>query len=127
MRQIYEGIRVDERGLEAVRSLIKSQSGSMVLLPSHRSYMDFLLLSYVFFAYNLPLPFIAAGEDFLNLSFVSKGLREAGAFFIRRSFKEDGLYSALLRAYVQQLVTAGQPLDMTLEPFLDGQIGRAHV
>lgn len=40
--------------------------------------------SYVFFAYNLPLPHIAAGEDFLSLSFVSQLLRESGALFMRR-------------------------------------------
>ena len=33
----------------------------VVLLPTHRSYMDFLLLSYMMFEYNLPLPYIAAG------------------------------------------------------------------
>lgn len=33
----------------------------MVLLPSHRSYMDFLLMSYILFTYDLALPVIAAG------------------------------------------------------------------
>lgn len=33
----------------------------MVLLPSHRSYMDFLLMSYILYTYDLPLPVIAAG------------------------------------------------------------------
>ena len=37
----------------------------MVLLPTHRSYVDFLFISYIFFAHNLPLPYIAAGDDFL--------------------------------------------------------------
>jgi glycerol-3-phosphate O-acyltransferase len=30
-------------------------------MPSHRSYIDFLIMSYILFAYNLPLPHIAAG------------------------------------------------------------------
>ena len=33
----------------------------VVLLPTHRSYVDFLLVSFMFFHYNLPLPIIAAG------------------------------------------------------------------
>lgn len=33
----------------------------MVLLPSHRSYMDFLLMSYILYTYDLALPVIAAG------------------------------------------------------------------
>lgn len=42
----------------------------VVLIPTHRSYLDFLILSYVFFAYNLPMPRIAAGEDFLSVFIV---------------------------------------------------------
>lgn len=33
----------------------------VIFLPTHRSYVDFLLLSYVCFTYSLPLPIIAAG------------------------------------------------------------------
>jgi 1-acyl-sn-glycerol-3-phosphate acyltransferase len=29
-------------------------------MPTHRSYMDFLLMSYVFYHYDLPMPVIAA-------------------------------------------------------------------
>ncbi len=29
-------------------------------MPSHRSYLDFLLVSYIFYQYDLPLPVIAA-------------------------------------------------------------------
>jgi len=33
----------------------------IVVLPTHRSYVDFLLVSYICFHYELPLPIIAAG------------------------------------------------------------------
>ena len=33
----------------------------VILLPSHRSYIDFLLLSYITYHYDLPMPYIAAG------------------------------------------------------------------
>ena len=33
----------------------------VVLVPSHRSYLDFILVSYVLLEHNLPLPCIAAG------------------------------------------------------------------
>lgn len=33
----------------------------MILLPSHRSYIDFLMLSFVLYNYDLPVPVIAAG------------------------------------------------------------------
>lgn len=41
-----------------VRSTIKEYP--VLIMPTHRSYFDFLLVSFVFFAYELPLPVIAA-------------------------------------------------------------------
>ena len=34
----------------------------VVLLPSHRSYLDFILVSYIMFEHNITLPCIAAGQ-----------------------------------------------------------------
>ncbi|XP_076321881.1 dihydroxyacetone phosphate acyltransferase-like isoform X1 [Tachypleus tridentatus] len=88
----------------------------MLLLPTHRSYMDFLLTSYVCYQFNLPLPVIAAGLDFLGLQFLSRLLRNSGAFFIRRSFGEDKLYWAVFTEYVQSQLLGGEaPLEFFLE------------
>lgn len=101
MRQIYEKIYVDEKGLIAIRDLMSKQKGSVVLVPTHRSYMDFLLMSFICFAYNIPVPHIAAGRDFMSMGWISKILRESGAYFIRRSFQDDPLYAAVFRSYTQ--------------------------
>ena len=103
-RRVYEGIRVDEEGLERLRALATDPKVPLVLLPSHRSYVDFVALSYVFFAYNLPLPHILAGEDFLGLGPLSKLMRSAGAFFIKRNFSSDPLYTSVFESYVQHLL-----------------------
>ncbi|GMF60546.1 unnamed protein product [Phytophthora fragariaefolia] len=102
-RNMYDQIHVDEAGLTRIRDLLADRRGSVVLVPTHRSYADFLLMSYVFFAYNIPVPYVAAGEDFLHMGSLSKLLRESGAYFIRRSFSDDPLYSAVFRAYTQYL------------------------
>ena len=115
MRQIYERITVDEAGLENIRSLFSDSESPVLFLPTHRSYMDFLLLSYICFAYNIPVPFIAAGEDFLHISFISQMLRQSGAFFIRRSFRSDPLYGAVLKSYMQQLLLDKQPMEFFIE------------
>lgn len=39
----------------------------MLVLPTHRSYMDFLLVSYVFYHFDLPLPVIAAAMGELTV------------------------------------------------------------
>ncbi len=149
MRQIYEGLVIDAPGLARIRAVVAAGDGPVILLPTHRSYMDFLIASYIFFAYNLPLPLIAAGEDFLGLGKLSQVLRGSGAFFIRRNMRDDPLYSAVLRAYFQALVVANQPveffiegtrsrsgkvltpktgmLEMMLQPLADGRVRQMYV
>ena len=60
------------------------EKGPLILMPTHRSYIDFILVSYIFFAYKLQAPHIAAMADFLNVTFVHHILRSSGAFFLRR-------------------------------------------
>ncbi|RQM20007.1 hypothetical protein B5M09_010944, partial [Aphanomyces astaci] len=100
-RQMYDKIIVDEGGLETIRNLVKAREGPLVLIPTHRSYIDFLMMTYLFFAYNIPVPHIFAGEDFLNMGPMTQVLREGGAFFVRRSFKDDALYTAVFSEYTQ--------------------------
>lgn len=110
--RIYAGINIDQEGLQRIREATKE--GTLVLLPSHKSHIDYLVLSYVFNDENLPLPMIAAGD---NLSFLPLGpiLRRAGAFFIRRNFKGDDLYPAVVESYVRRLMRDGHAVEIFLE------------
>ncbi|MCA9582974.1 MAG: 1-acyl-sn-glycerol-3-phosphate acyltransferase, partial [Myxococcales bacterium] len=82
--RIYDGIESDPEGMERIREA--ARKGPLVLLPSHKSHVDYLVLSDLFFTHDLYPPLIAAGD---NLSFWPLGpiLRRGGAFFIRRNFK----------------------------------------
>jgi glycerol-3-phosphate O-acyltransferase len=110
--QVYAGIDVDKEGLERVREA--ARRGSIVLLPSHKSHVDYLLLSLVLRKNGLMVPVIAAGD---NLSFFPLGpvFRRAGAFFIRRSFRGDRLYTAVVDAYVRRLMRDGFAIEFFLE------------
>ncbi|TSL47527.1 Dihydroxyacetone phosphate acyltransferase [Bagarius yarrelli] len=106
---------------KAFKSLFRSlqqaiQEHPVVLLPSHRSYMDFLMMSYLLFTYDLALPVIAAGMDFISMKFVGEMLRMSGAFFIRRSFGGDKLYWAVFSEYVKTMLKNGYaPIEFFLE------------
>ena len=89
-------------------------SHELVYVPSHRSHVDYLLLSYLVHAEGLAIPYIAAGKN-LNMPVIGSILRGGGAFFIRRSFKDDPLYSALIFEYVATLVARGMPLEYFIE------------
>jgi glycerol-3-phosphate O-acyltransferase len=110
--RIYDGLDFDAEGLERVREA--SRRGTVILCPSHKSHIDYLLVSYLFWKVGMQPPLIAAGD---NLSFFPLGLlfRNAGAFFIRRKVAGDRLYSSVLTAYVQKIVHEGYSLEFFLE------------
>ncbi|MEM8607595.1 MAG: 1-acyl-sn-glycerol-3-phosphate acyltransferase [Myxococcota bacterium] len=111
--KMYDGVVFDKEGLERLR--VAALDSSLVLLPSHKSHVDYLVLSDMLYANAMQAPQIAAGE---NLSFWPIGpiLRRAGAFFIKRSFRGDRLYPALVEAYMRKLIAEG----FTTEFFLEG-------
>ncbi len=110
--RIFTGIDIDEAGIDRVREA--ARRGTIVLLPSHKSHVDYLILSYVLRKQLLELPLIASGD---NLSFFPVGavLRRGGAFFIRRSFRGDKLYAAVVDAYVRRVIRDGWAIEFFLE------------
>lgn len=109
--KLYQGINV--HGGERVRQL--AQDGhEIVYVPCHRSHMDYLLLSYVLYHQGLVPPHIAAG---INLNFWPAGpiFRRLGAFFIRRTFKGNKLYSTVFREYLGELFTRGYSVEYFVE------------
>jgi glycerol-3-phosphate O-acyltransferase len=110
--RIYDGLVVDLEGLERLREA--ARRGPLVLLPSHKSHVDYLILSDALYVNGLAPPLIAAGD---NLSFWPLGpiLRRAGAFFIKRSFKGRKLYPQLVDAYVRKVLVEGWHLELFIE------------
>lgn len=49
-KSIYEYISVEESSLNKLRNNDKKKNGPLIIIPTHRSYMDFLLVSYIFFS-----------------------------------------------------------------------------
>ncbi len=111
--RIYDGIEIDEEGIERIRRA--AREGPLVIVPSHRSHIDYLVMSQALLWHGLMPPLIAAGA---NLSFFPLGplLRRGGAYFLRRSFKGDRLYGSVFRAYVKRLFKDG----FTQEFFIEG-------
>jgi glycerol-3-phosphate O-acyltransferase len=110
--RLYQGIELDEAGLAEVRQA--ANRGGLVLCPSHKSHMDYVIVTYLFYEHGLLPPHVAAG---INLAFWPFGpiARWCGGFFIRRSFKGDRLYSAVVRAYVKRLLRDGFPQEVFIE------------
>ena len=108
--QLYDGVEV--HNFSTVRELAKDYE--IVYTPCHRSHIDYLLLSYVIYKRGLMVPYIAAGDN-LNLPFVGQLLRGGGAFFIRRSFRGNGLYTSVFKEYLYSILSRNTPLEYFIE------------
>ncbi|WP_290907168.1 glycerol-3-phosphate 1-O-acyltransferase PlsB [Halomonas sp.] len=108
--RLYDG--VDVRGLERVKALAGDHT--LVYVPCHRSHIDYLLLSYVLYHDGLMPPHIAAGRN-LDMPLVGPLLRRGGAFFLRRSFRDNRLYGAVFNEYLHRLIARGHPLEYFIE------------
>ena len=108
--RLYDGIETHH--IDVVTRIAPSQG--IVYVPTHRSHIDYLLLSYCLLHQGLTPPHIAAGAN-LNLPLVGPLLRRCGAFFLRRSFKGEPLYAAVFHEYLHLMLTRGFPLEYFIE------------
>ncbi|MGY0633289.1 glycerol-3-phosphate 1-O-acyltransferase PlsB [Luteimonas sp. A478] len=108
--RIYRGVLVHH--LDRLKAI--APGNEIIYVPCHRSHMDYLLLSYLLYVRGIVPPHIAAGIN-LNLPVIGTVLRKGGAFFIRRSFRGNALYSAVFTEYVAQLVAGGYSIEYFIE------------
>jgi glycerol-3-phosphate O-acyltransferase len=104
--RIYEGVEVHH--LQSLREV--APGNELVYLPSHRSHIDYLLLSYLLHEHGLVPPHIAAGIN-LNLPVVGPILRRGGAFFIRRRFSGNRLYATVFNQYLSLNLSKGVSIE----------------
>jgi len=112
LNRIYSGVYFDYQGFRKL--LDAGRDGPLIFCPSHRSHVDYLALSHLLWRYGMVPPHIAAG---INLSFFPLGtvFRGSGAFFLRRSFRNNVLYSTVFKAYIAELVRTGVSIEFFLE------------
>jgi glycerol-3-phosphate O-acyltransferase len=108
--RLYDGIElVNFSGLQAIE-----EGSEIVYVPCHRSHMDYLLLSYVVYQKGFAVPHIAAGIN-LNMPVVGSLLRRGGAFFLRRSFGGNAVYSAVFTEYLGSMMARGHSIEYFIE------------
>lgn len=108
--KIYNGVQV--YNIHHLKN--HHQDHELIYLPCHRSHIDYLLLSYVLYIEGFVPPQIAAGDN-LNLPIIGSILRRGGAFFMRRSFRDNPLYAAVFDEYLHSIFTQGYSTEYFVE------------
>lgn len=109
--KLYNGVSVT--GFDRLKKV--ATDNEVIYVPCHRSHIDYLLMSYLLFRYGMVPPHIAAGVN-LNMPVVGPILRRGGAFFLRRSFKGNRLYTAVFNEYLNMTFDRG----FSVEYFIEG-------
>ncbi len=106
-------VDADASSISQLREL--NRASSLVFLPSHKSYVDPLILADVLLEHDLPRNHTLGGA---NLSFWPFGPlgKRAGIVFIRRSFGGDDIYKFVVRHYLAHLMAKR----FNLEWFMEG-------
>lgn len=114
---MFEGVDFNQDGFNAVRRA--SRNGPLILIPCHKSHVDYLVISYLMHRNNLPCPHTFAGA---NLAFWPMGpiFRRVGAFFVRRSFTGAVFYAKVFSEYIHMLLEQG----FNIEVFIEGTRSR---
>jgi glycerol-3-phosphate O-acyltransferase len=105
-------IDYDDTQVERLRAAMQRQPG--ILLWSHRSNLDTLVLAAAMQEKGLPPAHLFAG---INMAFGPMGalMRRAGVIFIRRSTSDDPLYKYVLREYVGYVLEKRFNLSWSIE------------
>lgn len=119
-QQCSQGVTFDRASFERVVRQIPP--GTLpVIVPTHRSYADFLLCSYLFLMHpelGIEVPHIAAAREFSRIPFLGWMFGQARAFYIPRAQgKEDPVVTQRINALVKQ--------NRVLEFFIEGTRSRS--
>lgn len=120
MRHGISEVTFDRRSFESAVKSVKPGT-RFVLVPTHRSYLDFVLVSYLCFArrdLGISIPHIAAAEEFSRIPVLGTLFRKGHAFYIKRG---AGKADPQLTEQVNGLVADGA----TLEFFIEGARSRS--
>jgi 1-acyl-sn-glycerol-3-phosphate acyltransferase len=117
---IFSSVIVDLGSIcDVLRDLKKTQNTRIILAPTHRSFFDFLLLSYVCFALpelGVDVPFIVSADSFERLPVLGIVAKLLGAVFVRRN---RGRIDPSLEASLNEL-----PASSVIEVFIEGTRSR---
>ncbi|KAL8558526.1 hypothetical protein ACOMHN_038850 [Nucella lapillus] len=115
---MHRGVLVHRGQMECLKKA--SEKGlPMIYLPLHRSHLDYILITFTLWNYDIRAPHVAAGDN-MDIPIFSTLMRSLGGFFIRRRLdnggdQKDFVYRAILNTYMLELLKKGESLEFFIE------------
>ena len=115
---MLSGVHVHKNQMAVIKKA--SERGiPMIYLPLHLSHLDYILVTFILWNYDIKAPYVAAGDN-LNIPVFNYLLHGLGGFFIRRKLdkiagQKDVIYRAILHTYIQEILRSGEDLEIFIE------------
>ena len=121
LRLTCDEVTVDLKSFaSAVRN--ENKDVQLVLAPTHRSFSDFILVSFLLFSIpelQIDLPFIAAASEFADIPFINWMVQVGQAFFVKRNRgRRDPMLAESIRVILRK---SNSPV---VEVFTEGRRSR---
>lgn len=89
----------------------------MVLVPTHKSYMDSILLGYIHYHYKLDYPFVCGSEAFFALALISIIIKSTNGFYFNSHAMKNELYKAVIDSYIVSLMKHNCLIEVFMEQY----------
>ncbi|XP_022098260.1 glycerol-3-phosphate acyltransferase 1, mitochondrial-like isoform X2 [Acanthaster planci] len=111
-------VNVHQGQMEMLKRAAK-EGVPLVIMPTHRSHLDYVLMSFILYIYGIQVPFVAAGDN-LNIPVFGWIMKKLGGFFIKRKLdkevgKKDHVYRAVLHTYMEEALRCNQNIEFFIE------------
>ncbi|KAL3863746.1 hypothetical protein ACJMK2_005484 [Sinanodonta woodiana] len=116
--RILNTVQVHKSQMEIIKAA--SERGiPIIYLPLHKSHLDYILVTWILWHYEIRVPFVAAGDN-LRIPLFGRLMSGLGAYFIRRKLdievgKKDKIYRSVLHSYMEELLRAGEAMEFFIE------------
>ena len=84
--------------------MLQEERGNVVLLPTHKSFMDLWILGMINLDEGIEFPFSYGEQSMMKLALLDTILKKSGTFKINPGLKNDEFFRAVLNSYVHALL-----------------------
>ena len=127
LKMMFDKIIVDVTDLRKIKQLQEASRNPIVLVPTRKSYMDMILLNYVFFANGLKQPFSELPSHYQDVKLINRVFKNCGSFYVQEDNNKP-LYDAILKEYISILISDKQTISVSIEDSREksGMLGQSN-
>ncbi|KAI9265280.1 putative acyltransferase [Phascolomyces articulosus] len=106
--------------LRRIALIAEKNKQPLLLLPSHKSHIDYMVINYLMVRLGFQIPHTIAVENNNQSALFGSLLKSVGALYIRQEWGDDVLYKTIMEEYFSLILSNG----LNLQCFIEGTQSR---